>query len=131
MTSGAEAAVLLQGLSMFLGETVRPAVADKGTAFRVRIAQHLAMSLALELSVGEAHDRAALTRLGALLNQPATAETASWARDERTRLDAELAVQLRSGADLQDPRIRAHILQSLRDELSITNPRFDLRKDLP
>jgi hypothetical protein len=130
MTSGADANVLLQGLAVFLGETVRPAIADKGLAFRVRIAQHMAMSLAFEQQFAEGHDRAALQRLSVLLLEDVTVTTATQARELRAVLEAKLAQAIRDGTITPDAA-RPHIEQSLRDELSFTNPAFDLRKDLP
>lgn len=130
MTSGADSAVMLQGLAVFLGETVRPAIADKGLAFRVRIAQHMAMSLAFEQQFAEAHDRAALQRLSVLLVEDVTVGTAAQASERRAELEAQLGVAIRTG-DVSSDAARSHIEQSLRDELSYTNPTFDLRKDLP
>ncbi len=130
MTSGADANILLQGLAVFLGETVRPAIADKGLAFRVRIAQHLAMSLSFEQQFAEGHDRAALQRLSVLLIEDVTVCTAAQAKARRVQLEAQLAVAVRDGSITADAA-RPHIEQSLRDELSFTNPAFDLRKDLP
>ena len=132
MTSGANADVMLQGLSMFLGGTVRPAIDDKGLAFRVRIAQHLTLSMALELSLAEPADRAALKRLHALgfapADPPTTAAQASAARDAA---EGGLAAAIRRGDALDESAVRQHIEQSLRDELAYTNPRFDTRKDIP
>ncbi len=130
MTSGADANVLLQGLAVFLGETVRPAISDKGLAFRVRIAQHMAMSLAFEQQFAEGHDRAALRRLSVLLFEDVTVSTAAQAKVRRVELEAQLAAAIRDGTISPDAA-RPHIEQSLRDELSFTNPAFDLRKDLP
>lgn len=131
MTSGAPAPVLLQALAVFLGEHVRPAIADKGLSFRVRIAQHLAMSLAFELGVGEGHDRAAIQRISALLDvEMPSAGTASEAASVRARLDADLASAIQEGTVDRDAAL-AHLVAALTDELSITNPRFDLDPELP
>ena len=132
MTSGASADVLLQGLSLFLGQTVRPALDDKGLAFRVRIAQHLAMSMALEMSLAEPADRAALVRLHALgMSDDADTPTASQAAAARAAAEARLARTIRDGGDIDTAAVRRHVEQGLRDELAYTNPRFDLTKDLP
>ena len=131
MTSGASPEVLLQGLAMFLGQTVRPAVSDKGTAFRVRIAQHLAMSLALQLGREGECDQQAVDRLTALLDADPDTTTPSALAASRQALEEQLAVGLRDGTlDISD-EVVAHIRQSLADELSWTNPRFDLSGDLP
>lgn len=130
MSSGADASVMLQGLAVFLGETVRPAIADKGLAFRVRIAQHMAMSLAFERQFAEGSDRAALHRLSVLLDEDATVHTAEQARERLAVLEAKLAAAIRDGSVAPDAA-RPHIEQSVRDELAYTNPAFDLRKDLP
>jgi hypothetical protein len=58
------------------------------------------------------------------------ASTASEAKNLRVRLEAKLAAAIRDGSIATDD-VRPHIDQSLRDELSFTNPAFDLRKDLP
>lgn len=132
MTSGADAAVLLQGLAMFVGESLRPAVADKALAFRARVAQHLLISLALELRAGEVADRAAIARLEALLAEPSPRpETAVEAALRRRALEEALAERLRARAPLDRDAVDAHLRAALADELAVTNPRFDLAEDLP
>lgn len=134
MSSGAAPEVLLQGLALFLGDTVRPAIdasGDKGLAFRVRIAQHLTMSLALELQSGEGHDRAAIARLDALLGTSSTPSTASEARTVRAHLEAQLATSIDDGTAVDEVLLHDHLHKALADELSVTNPRFDLSQDLP
>lgn len=131
MISGASPEVLLQGLAMFLAQTVRPAVSDKGTAFRVRIAEHLAMSLALQLTREGATDQAAVERLASLLDAEADTSTPAALRASREALELQLAVGLRDGNIDPSDAITAHVRQSLADELTWTNPRFDQRMDLP
>ena len=119
-----DAALLLQGLATFLDQDVRPTIDDRALSFRVLVASHLARSVAFEVQGGDAAVIAALERLGAEIPTEAGAR-----RTQLKALHADLAARIRAG-DLPEG-IGDHVRACLRDELSLTNPRFDLSPDLP
>lgn len=117
---------LLGALAQFLSEQVQPAITDRGLAFRVRIAAHLADTLRREVAHEEAHDAAELARLRDLLG----AEGLPSDRTDAIRtLNARLAQALREGTVDADAA-RASLLATLRDKLAVVQPRFDTRLDL-
>lgn len=120
------ATTLLTEIARFLETRVRPAVDDRGVAFRLRIAEHLLGMVARELTEGGAHLDAEAERLAGLLGQTAPVlDRAAWL-DAR---NAELAAGLRADAYDSPTRdaIAAHLMQTLRETLTITQPGFDTR----
>jgi len=129
MQDSPDKTMLLAGVARFLKEEVLPNTADRGRAFRVRIAAHLVASVARELQGGEAHDVAEGQRLAALLGEDVPeGGSESQRRTSLTALNARLADGIRHG----DPQIdihaaRAHVMETLKDKLAINQPRFDTR----
>ena len=120
------APTLLAEIAQFLEAQVRPAIDDKGLAFRVRIAVHLLGVAAREVEHAPAHLDAEARRLSALLGDDLPGDDlAAWVEAR----NVDLATGLR--ADEYDAQardaIRAHLMQTLRETLSVTQPRFDTR----
>jgi hypothetical protein len=121
--------VLLDALSGFLLQQVRPAISDAGLNFRVLIAANLAMVVANEIRGEEAQNTAELSRLRDLLPdvRAETTESPEAMRRAIEQLNKALAERLRKG-DF-DPaalgRATAHVKQTLLEKLAVNNPRFD------
>lgn len=121
-----DAPAILGELARFLDGAVRPTIADRGLAFRVRIATHLLGVLAREAALAENHLAREADRLAALLDVDAPAtDRGAWVLAQ----NAALAEGLRAGrfdADRLDA-IRGHLLATLRDTLAVVQPDFDTR----
>jgi hypothetical protein len=127
--------VLLSAIARFLVEDVRPALSDPRLSFRALIAANLASIVASELSSDDEHARGELERLRAIF--PDEAATPMPPRtDERIArvitLNARLCDLLKDGApdEAALAKIHDHVWQTLKDKLSIDNPRFDLSKEI-
>jgi hypothetical protein len=120
---------LLQAIARFVNEEARPALTDPRLNFRALIAANLATIVASELTSEDAHVTAELARANALLGD--TSMPLPHRVEGRTRLLAEtnrrLARLLREGAPSAEDlvRIHDHLMQTLREKLSVDNPRFD------
>lgn len=128
---------LLAGVAMFLAGQVEPALkspgAHKGLAFRSRIAAHLVATVGRELAFEDTHDAAELTRLRALTgraDRDGAALVGEARRAEITRLRAVLAGQLRSDDPIDEAATRAAVMQQLREQLQVVQPRFDTTIEL-
>ncbi len=125
---------LLAGVAMFLAGQVEPALkrpgADKGLAFRSRIAAHLVATVGRELAMEEAHDTAELARLRGLTGEDGDPLAGEPRRAEIMRLRALLARQLRSDAVIDEGATRAAVMQQLREQLQVVQPRFDTTIEL-
>jgi len=129
---------LLANVAMFLMAQVEPALKahpeGRGLAFRTRIAAHLIMTVGRELAAEQAHDSAELARLQALLGlEPPADPPVGDARKRaigglRARLAEALRVDERA---LDDGAVRAGLLETLRDQLQVIQPRFDTRMAWP
>ena len=122
---------LLAGVARFLSEEILPHTADRGRAFRVRIAAHLVASVAREIDREERHDAAEMTRLADLLGVAPTVTQGNTARrHDLTQLNAQLADDIQRGEPTLDAAaVHAHLLQTLREKLAVNQPRFDTRMD--
>ncbi|MFZ5445310.1 MAG: DUF6285 domain-containing protein [Myxococcota bacterium] len=113
---------LLDALASFLMGDVAPKLeADKALQFRVLIAANLATVMAGEGRTHDARLAAEGARLQRLLDAPAPPRTA----EELEALNRALAARLREGA-LMTPATLEHLLQTARETLEVTNPRFEL-----
>ena len=120
------APTLLNEIAQFLEAQVRPAISEKGLAFRVRIAIHLLGVIAREVEQAPGHLAAEASRLSALLGgDPPGDDLAAWVEARNT----ELAAGLRADAYDAEARaaIQAHLMQTLRETLAVAQPRFDTR----
>jgi hypothetical protein len=125
--------VLLSAIARFLVEEARPALADPRLNFRALIAAHLATVVSAELA---SEDDLLLREIGRLRelfpDAPPPPESAEGRRALARELTARLALYLREGdppaADLT--RIAGALRESLRELLSIDNPRFDTSLDI-
>lgn len=125
-------AALLDAVARFLLSELRPHVADPALNFRVLIAANLASVVAKETRLEEAHDSAQLQRLQLLLPDVDVAEQANSRRSaDRTAalktLDSMLAERVREGGfdDSEMGAVWCHVTETLREKLSVVNPRFD------
>lgn len=124
---------LLANVAMFLMAQVEPALKaypeGRGLAFRTRIAAHLVATVGRELLHEEQHDAAELARLGDLLGlDPPGAVVGAARRDAIAGLRARLAKALRDeDTSLDADAMRAGLMQTLREQLEVIQPRFDTR----
>lgn len=142
---------LLEAVSRFLLSEVHPLLGEatpqtpqtlvdrKAVAFRVLIAANLAQVVAAELrdQADEVRDQAELDRLRALLPDadaaPAADVLPGAARRQALRAaNRALCAALRNNtlpAD-QHPQALAHLRETLRADLRLSNPRFDLSNSI-
>jgi hypothetical protein len=126
--------VLLTAIARFLNEEARPALSDPRLSFRALIAANLASVVASELMTDEDHIAGELVRLRAIFGDT-KGELPPRPHDRHTELAAlnlRLAKLLRSGSptEAELTQIRAHVMQTLRDKLSVDNPRFDTNMEI-
>lgn len=129
---------LLANVALFLMTQVEPALKahpeGRGLAFRTRIAAHLIMTVGRELAAEDEHDAAELERLHRVLglelpqDPPLGAARRAAIGDLRGRLakrlrDADAAVDGRS--------LGRELMQTLREQLEVIQPRFDTRMHWP
>lgn len=132
MLADPDGAQLLEAVAQFLEADVRGAVNDPRVSFRTLIAAHICRGVAAEMKQAETHEAAELLRLAALF--PAEAKDAGAIKDSATRrrtiaeLNKVLIRHLKRGDS--DRALLDHLRQTLRDELTLTNPRFDLAKEI-
>ncbi len=125
---------LLANVALFLMAQVEPALkahpGGRGLAFRTRIAAHLIATVGRELGHEETHDAAELARLQGLLDaSPSDPPPVGAARRAAiAALRGRLAKALRDDAiDLDTDAVRAGLMQTLREQLEVIQPRFDTR----
>jgi hypothetical protein len=126
---------LLMAIGRFLMEEVRPALSDPRLAFRALIAANLASVVASELGSDDAHVTAELERLRGLFpDGPVAAALPDFDARRAALADANtrFAAWLRDGAATDDELARAAeaLRQTLREKLSVDNPRFDTSLDI-
>jgi hypothetical protein len=126
--------VLLDALSTFLVQQVRPTISDPALSFRVLIAANLAMVVASEIRSEEGQNAAELERLRELLPDVVVAcdATLEGSRRAIATLNAALVERLRSGT-FDAPafaRATAHVKQTLLEKLAVNNPRFETALDI-
>jgi hypothetical protein len=125
--------VLLTAISRFLVEEARPALSDPRLSFRALIAAHLASVVASELASDEDFVTRELARLLSLFpDTKAPGPSLDVRRSLIADLNQRLAVHLREGAPspAELGRISEALRESLREKLSIDNPRFDTSPDI-
>jgi len=132
-----EREALLFAVAEFLTNDVKPLLTDPRLSFRALIAANLAQIVAAELQKESPHDAAELERLSVLLpHEPLAPEERVEPRARRQaieRLSRVLVDKLRAGALSagDEAQARRAMLETLRDKLSVNNPFFDARLDLP
>lgn len=129
---------LLLAVARFLEKEVRPALAhDPGLAFRALVAANIAGIAAGETAFEDALLDGELSRLRALLPDvtvdDASLGRAAGKREAILRLNRELARRIRDRSLDREARrgLLAHLQTTLKDELAITNPRFDTNAVVP
>jgi hypothetical protein len=105
---------LLQAAVKYLEEELLPTL-NGYHRFKTRVTANAINVVRRELELRGAQAAAERDRLVGLLGHDGEVE----------ELSRELAQKIRQGAvELNDPKLRAHIRQSLRDALSINNPKW-------
>ena len=121
---------LLIGVARFLDQDIRPQIADKALAFRLRIATHLLTTVVRELAFESQADAAELASLQALLGQADAPQP-----DAQRRAEAILAGNTQAVIDLESNQLSPddlhdHLERALAARLAVTNPRFDLSPEI-
>ena len=132
MQTRPDASTLLEAVATFLLEEVSPKLKDdKALSFRVMIAANLAGIVAGELRTQDDRFSHEARRLKTLL--PGAADEAKlWSSKGHDRSEALLALErglaarLRSGKTKIDDKVIDHLVQTAKDTLAVTNPRFEL-----
>ncbi|HZU98654.1 MAG TPA: DUF6285 domain-containing protein [Planctomycetota bacterium] len=123
--SGPSREEVLEAVARFLEEDVKPVAKEPALAFRVLVAGSLLRSVALETRDSESREAREVASLRALVAPHPGPPPA--ARGEGDGLRALLCEKIRarafSAAELA--RVRAHVRESLVQELAYTAPRFD------
>lgn len=131
MFTDPDGSALLQAVAAFLETDVRGAVSDPRLSFRVLIAAHLCRTVAAELKVSDAAERAELERLLALTSGTSTGtETQAQRREKISELQRSVITQLPTFDDSTKKRLLEHLQATLKAELAVTNPRFDLSMEI-
>lgn len=132
MQNRPDPSTLLDAVASFLiAEVVPKLEAEKALQFRVMIAANVATVVAGELRTEDDRFAAESARLVGLVPEAVTPKLTSIRRDERlaalAALDAALVEKLR--ADGGSEAALAHLWQTAKETLAVTNPRFDLSDD--
>ncbi len=115
---------LLEAITRFLLEELSPRLGDdKALQFRVLIAANLSTLVASELRTEAGRFKAEAERLAAVLESPVPADAAGL-----EALNQTLASKLRSG-QVDEAAALQHLLETAKETLAVTNPRFDLSDD--
>ena len=127
-------ATLLDAVMAFLTGEIQPRIEDKGLRFRVLIAAHLCSVVASEIRNEDIHDEAELHRLRQLLPNAGAGDLPS-ARETRAALFSNLNGELeeriqKGGFDDSEAALFEHLRATLRNKLSVANPRFDLSPEI-
>ncbi len=121
----------LMAMAKFLGRDVRPLVKDARVQFRILVAESLLMGCAGELAFEDEHLRGELERLCALLGEEPTLPASG---ADKRRAIGRMTGSLRAAVKTADAealkRMQAHVKATLRDEISVANPRFSFEEDI-
>ena len=119
-----ERETLLEAVTVFLASQVAPAIRDRGLRFRVQIAAHLLQVVYRELQLGEGQHAAEVARLAALLDNSADMDVAA--------LRAALVARIEDPATPPEAlqAMQAALMDGLADQLAVSQPRFDTRRDI-
>jgi aminoglycoside phosphotransferase (APT) family kinase protein len=120
-----DAATVLNGLADWLGELKQE---DRGAAFRLKIAESLLRSLALEVPLRTRLDGRERTRLEGVLGTSAMSTDDT---DLRAHWEQELCQRVCGASEEDQVRLRACVSAGLAATLQVRNPRFDLSPELP
>ncbi len=126
---------LLQAVAQFLVSEVYPRIDDKRLNFRVLIAANLANVVATEIESDRAVSEDEIGRLRALMPEVAGTSADRLSDPDRQellgRLNQELVLRIR-GNRLGDREklVWAHVKETLKQTLTIVNPRFDTSAEI-
>ncbi|HKN11829.1 MAG TPA: DUF6285 domain-containing protein [Candidatus Binatus sp.] len=109
-----KAAVLLEAAVKYLESELMPTL-EGYHRFQTRVTVNVLNTVRRELELREAQAEAERSRLVAMLGHDGEVEA----------LSVELAERIRAGTiAIDDPKLRAHVRQSLADALAINNPKW-------
>ncbi len=109
-----DAPTLLGAAIKYLEDELMPELAGYHR-FKCRVTANVLSTIKRELEQREESERVESSRLSAILGH----------NDSVKKQSSELAEKIRAGAvSIDDPTLRAHIRESLREALSINNPRW-------
>ena len=123
---------LLQSIARFLVEEARPAMQDPRLNFRTLIAANLAHIVASELSTDDEHVKRELARLRGVVPDVGDGPTHELRREALLEANARLANWFREGEpdDADVAKVAGILRETLKDKLSVDNPRFDTSLDI-
>ena len=121
---------LLTAVAQLLSKQVAPAVEDRAHRFRVLIAANVGGVVAREIATEGHHWQAELGRLQTLLDDlelPAADSISDPVARQAALADANrvLCERIEAG-EVDEAAATAHVRATLREKLSVVNPRFDL-----
>jgi hypothetical protein len=125
--SGPRKEEVLEAVARFLEEELKGVVKDPALAFRTLVAGSLVRSVALESKDSEGREAREVAQLRALVAPHPGPSPA--ARGEGDELRALLCEKIRSRGftATELAQVRAHVRESLVQELAYTAPRFDTK----
>jgi hypothetical protein len=118
---------LLEAVAGLLEGELRGALSDPRLSFRALIAAHLCRTIALECRHGETAELAELDRLRGLVQAKAAKDrpaTTAQRRSSIAELNQSLAAKIKAQGG--QPEVLAHLRETLRADLAIASPRFEL-----
>ncbi len=123
---------ILLAVAKFLGQEVRPHVADPRLSFRLLIAAHLCGVVAQECASDEEQDAAELARLAGLYPEVDAAVHGRAAKAAIRAASARLAADVREGKIPVSPGTPAwdHVKRTLAEKLAVASARFDTRAEI-
>jgi hypothetical protein len=123
---------LLMSIARFLLEEARPALTDPRLNFRALIAANLAGIVANELATDDEHITRELERLRPVVPDVGAGPTPDLRREALLEANARLARWLREGEPTETDiaRVAGVLRETLKDKLSVDNPRFDTSLDV-
>lgn len=121
----------LMAMAKFLGRDVRPLVKDARVQFRILVAESLLMGCAGELAFEDEHLRGELERLFSLLGEaPVLPPSGAEKKNAIGRMTSSLRAAVKTADRETLARMQAHVRATLRDEISVANPRFSFEEDI-
>ena len=130
MSEGPEVNEIVEGVSRFLGTQILPALDDRGLSFRLRIALYLMEVVHRDMETRDIRVHAQWQRLVKLLNANLDIQSPHESLQIQLKeLNQDLVTRIRQG-DYESLRAeRAHIMETLTEELGVVQPRFNLDFD--
>jgi hypothetical protein len=122
---------ILLAVAKFLGQEVRPLVADPKVSFRLLIAAHLCATVAGECDGEDAQNRAELARLRAIFPDLPDAAALPAMKRAIAEGDRRLAAKIREGLSPEEEAlVTKHVQTTLIEKLAVNSPRFDVSGEI-